>query len=202
MIGRLAGKIVEDSAEGTLVLDVNGVGYEVTVPLGTVGRVAPDERGAVTLFVHTHVREDALLLYGFASLDERAAFKHLISVASIGPKIAMGILGAMSVSELGAAIARAETAKLTKISGVGKKTAERIVLELKDRILAPPSLPATPTAARPAAPTAKGELLTGALTRMGFRPAEAERALSSLGPRVETAPLGELVRDALALLSK
>ncbi|MEO7328767.1 MAG: Holliday junction branch migration protein RuvA, partial [Minicystis sp.] len=194
MIGRLAGKIVEDTAEGTLVLDVNGVGYEVTVPLGTVGRAAPDDAGRVTLFIHTHVREDALLLYGFASLDERAAFKHLISVASIGPKIAMGILGAMSVADLGAAIARAETARLTKISGVGKKTAERIVLELKDRILAPTATQAA-IQARPAAPTAKGELLHGALTRMGFRPAEAERAVTALGARVETAPLGELVRD-------
>jgi Holliday junction DNA helicase RuvA len=201
LIGRLAGTIVEDAADGTLVLDVNGVGYEVTVPLGTVGRATPNDGGVVTLFIHTHVREDALLLYGFASLDERAAFKHLISVASIGPKIAMGILGAMSVADLGAAIARAETAKLTKISGVGKKTAERIVLELKDRILAPTPA-ATAAAPRPTAPTAKGELLHGALTRMGFRPAEAERAVGALGARVETAPLGELVRDALALLSK
>ncbi|MFO0759700.1 MAG: Holliday junction branch migration protein RuvA [Byssovorax sp.] len=201
MIGRLTGKIVEDAADGTLVLDVNGVGYEVTAPLGAVGRLAPDTAGAVTLFVHTHVREDALLLYGFASLDDRAAFRHLISVAGIGPKIAMAILGAMSVADLGAAIARAETVRLTKISGVGKKTAERIVLELKDRILAP-----TPAQAIQAplisAPTAKGELLTSALTRMGFRPAEAERAVSALGARVESAPLGELVRDALALLSK
>jgi len=201
LIGRLAGTIVEDAADGTLVLDVNGVGYEVTVPLGTVGRASPDDAGKVTLFIHTHVREDALLLYGFSSLDERAAFNHLISVASIGPKIAMGILGAMSVADLGAAIARAETARLTKISGVGKKTAERIVLELKDRILAPTPVQAA-TVARPAAPTAKGELLHGALTRMGFRPAEAERAVAALGVRVETAPLGELVRDALALLSK
>jgi holliday junction DNA helicase RuvA len=201
LIGRLAGRLVEDGVDGTLVLDVAGVGYEVTVPIGTVGRAAPDPSGTVTLFIHTHVREDALLLYGFASLEERAAFRHLIGVSNIGPKIAMSILGALAVSELSAAIARGETAKLTKVPGVGKKTAERIVLELKDKLLAPP--PAHPHAAPlPAAGrvSAKGELLHGALTRMGFRPAEAERAVAALGDRVEAEPLGELIREALAVL--
>jgi holliday junction DNA helicase RuvA len=200
LIGRLAGRLVEDGVDGTLVLDVAGVGYEVTVPIGTVGRATPDPAGAVTLFVHTHVREDALLLYGFASLSERAAFRHLIGVSNIGPKIAMSILGALSVSELSAMIARGEAAKLTKVPGVGKKTAERIVLELKDKLLAPP--PTHPQAAKAAAGavSAKGELLHGALTRMGFRPAEAERAMAALGARVDAEPLGELIREALAVL--
>lgn len=200
MIGRITGKIVEDSIDGTIVVDVSGVGYEVMVPLGTVGRATPDATGAVTLAVHTHVREDALLLYGFASGEDRAAFRHLIGVSNIGPKIALSILGAISVPELSAVIARGETVKLTKIPGVGKKTAERIVLELKDKLLAPP--PAHPQASPSAMPsqTAKAELLHGALTRMGFRPAAVERAVSSLGSRVETAPLGDLIRDALALL--
>jgi len=204
LIGRLAGQIVEDAVDGTVVLDVAGVGYEVTVPLGTVGRAAPDPAGKVTLFVHTHVREDALLLYGFASLEERAAFRHLIGVSNIGPKIAMSILGSMTVVELSAAIARGETAKLTKVPGVGKKTAERIVLELKDKLLAPPPAhphpaPGAPPGAAPAA-SPKSELLHGALTRMGFRPSEAERAIAALGARVEEAPLGDLVREALAVL--
>jgi holliday junction DNA helicase RuvA len=201
LIGRLSGRIVEDGADGTLVLDVNGVGYEVTVPLGTVGRLGPSAEGTVTIFVHTHVREDALLLYGFATLDERAAFRHLTAVSNIGPKIAMSILGSLSVAELSMAIARGETARLTKVPGVGKKTAERIVLELKDKLLAPPPAHA-PAVAKAAAPTAKGELLQGALTRMGFRAAEAERAVGALGERVESAPLGELVREALAVLSQ
>jgi holliday junction DNA helicase RuvA len=200
LIGRLTGRIVEDAVDGTVVLDVAGVGYEVAVPLGTVGRAAPDPAGAVTLFIHTHVREDALLLYGFASLDERAAFRHLISVSNIGPKIAMSILGAMSVGELSAAIARGETARMTKVPGVGKKTAERVVLELKDKLLAPP--PAHPHAAPPprVGGSAKAELLHGALTRMGFRPAEAERAIAALGAKVEETPLPELIREALAVL--
>jgi holliday junction DNA helicase RuvA len=200
LIGRLTGKIVEDSIDGTVVVDVSGVGYDVMVPLGTVGRATPDASGAVTLAIHTHVREDALLLYGFATSEDRAAFRHLIGVSNIGPKIALSILGALSVPELSLAIARGETVKLTKIPGVGKKTAERIVLELKDKLLAPPPTHALASATAAPPPTAKGELLQGALTRMGFRPAAVERAVASLGPRVDAEPLGDLIRDALALL--
>jgi holliday junction DNA helicase RuvA len=204
LIGRLVGRLVEESADGAVVLDVRGVGYEVTVPLGTVGRATPDAEGAVTFYVHTHVREDALLLYGFASREERAVFRQLIGISSIGPKIALSILGVLSVGELSAAVARGETGKLTRVPGVGKKTAERIVLELKDKILAAPSpvpgAPATP-AARPAASGAKAELLHGALTRMGYRPAEADRAVAALGARVDAEPLADLVREALAVLA-
>ncbi len=204
MIGRLVGSIVED-VDGTVVLDVRGVGYEVTVPAGTVGRATPDTDGAVTLFVHTHVREDAIQLFGFASRDERAAFRQLIGVSNIGPKIGLNILGSLSVGELAALVSRAETAKLTKVPGVGKKTAERIVLELKDKLLAhaPPATLAPLPAAPPtrAARGAKAELLHGALTRMGYRPAEADRAVSTLGDRVEAEPLADLVREALAVLS-
>jgi Holliday junction DNA helicase RuvA len=201
LIGRLAGRIVDDGADGMLVVDVGGVGYEVMVPLGTVGRLVAND-GIVTLFVHTHVREDALLLYGFASLEDRAAFRLLTGISAIGPKIAMSILGSLSLSDLAVAVTRGETARLTKIPGVGKKTAERIALELKDKLLGPKVALTMPNAAAIPAPTAKAELIHGALTRMGFRPAEAERAIASLGSRVESAPIGELVRDALAVLSK
>jgi Holliday junction DNA helicase RuvA len=202
LIGRLVGSVVED-VEGAVVLDVRGVGYEVSVPAGTVGRATPDAEGAVTLFVHTHVREDALLLYGFASRDERVAFRQLIGVSNIGPKIALSILGTLSVGELAAAVARAETSKLTAVPGVGKKTAERIVLELKDKLQAHalPALASGAPAARPPARGAKAELLHGALTRMGYRPAEAERAVTTLGGRVETELLADLVREALAVLA-
>jgi Holliday junction DNA helicase RuvA len=201
LIGRLVGQVVEESADGTVVLDVGGVGYEVLVPLGTVGRAAPDAGGDVTLFVHTHAREDALLLYGFASRDERAAFRQLIGVSNIGPKIALSILGALSVAELAAAVARGEAAKLTTVPGVGKKTAERIVLELKDKLVAH-AAPLAPTpVAHPAARGAKADLVHSALTRMGYRPAEAERAVAALGARVEAEPLADLVREALGVLS-
>lgn len=201
MIGRLAGRIVDDGADGMLVIDVGGVGYEVMVPLGTVGRLVAND-GVVTVFVHTHVREDALLLYGFASLEDRAAYRLLTGIPAIGPKIAMSILGSLSLSDLAVAVSRGETARLTKIPGVGKKTAERIALELKDKLLSPKVALTLPNAAAVPAPGAKAELIHGALTRMGFRPAEAERAIASLGARVESAPIGELVRDALAALSK
>lgn len=205
MIGRLVGKVVEESADGTAVLDVHGVGYELTVPLGALGRAAAlpsDEGGAITVWVHTHVREDAFVLYGFAAREDRAVFRQLIAVSNIGPKIALSILGALTIAELATAVASGETSKLTRVPGVGKKTAERIVLELKDKLLAaPPALAASTTPAKATPRGAKGDLLHGALTRMGYRPAEAERAVTALGARVETEALSDLLREALAVLS-
>jgi Holliday junction DNA helicase RuvA len=204
MIGRLVGKLVEEAADGAAILDVSGVGYEVIVPLGAVGRAAglAGEGAPLTLWVHTHVREDAFLLYGFATREDRAVFRQLISVSSIGPKIALSILGALSVGELAAAVAGAETTKLTRVPGVGKKTAERIVLELKDKLLAAaPTLTAPSPNAKPAARGAKAELLHGALTRLGYRPAEADRAVTTLGARVEAEGLSDLVREALGILA-
>lgn len=200
MIGRLVGRVVEDAADGTLVLDVHGVGYEVTAPLGTLGRLRASGSEEVTLFIHTVVREDALLLYGFGTLDERSAFRALIGVSSVGPKIAVGILGALGAGELAQAIAHKETARLTKVPGIGKRTAERLVLELEGKLdvsmVAP--LPGAP----PARKGGKAEQLTVTLTTLGFKAAEAERALTSLGSRVESEPIDELVRASLKLLAK
>lgn len=200
MIGRLSGRVVEDGADGMLVLDVRGVGYEVTAPLGALGRAPVDANGEITLFVHTHVREDALSLYGFPTREDRVAFRALIGVSNVGPKIAVSLLGAMSAGELAAAIARGDVARLTKIPGVGKRTAERLVLELKDKL--PASQAALPAPIAPARPGGKSETLQGALTNLGFRPAEAERAVAALGDRVDAEPMGELVRAALALLAR
>lgn len=204
MIGRLVGKLVEEAADGAAILDVQGVGYEVIVPLGAVGRATglAGEGAPLTLWIHTHVREDAFLLYGFATREERAVFRQLISVSSIGPKIALSILGALSVGELASAVAGGETTRLTRVPGVGKKTAERIVLELKDKLLAAAPTLAAPAAAAKAAPRgAKAELLHGALTRLGYRPAEADRAVAALGSRVEAEGLSDLVREALGVLA-
>jgi Holliday junction DNA helicase RuvA len=202
LIGRLSGRIVEDSAEGIVVIDVGGVGYEVTVPLGALGRASRDESGVVTLYVHTHVREDLFALYGFPSRDDRAAFRELIGVSNVGPKIAMALLGSLSAGELASVIARGEVARLVAVPGIGKKTAERLILELKGKLQATPVAPAKGAAPVAPAPEGQAELLTSALTRMGFRPAEAERAVVALGARVKSEPLGDLVRDALAVLSK
>ncbi len=209
MIGRLTGRIVDESPDGMLVVDVNGVGYEVNVPPGALGRAGLSRRSpsdpltdVVLLFVHTHVREDALMLYGFPSAGDRAAFRALISVSNVGPKMALAIVGAMDAHDLAATVARGNVAKLVGVPGIGKKTAERIVLELKDKLAA--SLPTSPAPGRaePRAPEAKAELLFGALTRMGFRGVEAERAMATLGERVDKDPLADLVRDALALLAR
>lgn len=202
MIGRLVGRVVEEDADGSVVLDVSGVGYEVDVPLGTLGRAPRSADGALTLFVHTHVREDAFVLFGFASKEDRAAFRTLIAVSNVGPKMAMSVLGSLSVAELAAAVARSDVKKLVGIPGIGKKTAERLVLELKDKLVPPTHAAPANVATPPSTPTAKGELLHGALTRMGYRPSEADRAVAALAPRTEDAPLAELVREALAVLSK
>jgi Holliday junction DNA helicase RuvA len=204
MIGRLTGTLVADGPDG-VVLDVGGVGYEVSVPLGTMGRVRPDDAGRVTLWIHTHVREDVLALYGFADADDRIAFRALLGVSNVGPKIAVAVLGALPAAELAQAIARQDGAKLKGISGVGKKIADRLLLELRDKL--PPLLgsPVPPVGARPSAiqaPSSGDERLRSVLTGMGFRPAEADRAVSALGPRVGDEPIEALLREALALLAK
>lgn len=204
MIGRLCGKIChEDGA--VCVIDVAGVGYEVTMPLGTTGRLVADAAGAVTVWVHTNVREDALDLFGFASAAERTAFRIVITVPNVGPKLAMSILGSVSVHDLAMLVLRGDTAKLTAIPGVGKKTAERLVLELKGKLDPGPVQSAAAATQASAATGSKAELLTSALTRMGYKPSEADRALAALlqgGRDLESPPLGDLVREALAVLSR
>lgn len=209
MIGRLTGRVAAQEADGNVVLDVAGVGYELAVPLGTLGRARPDEGGRITLWVHTHVREDALSLFGFADEVERAAFRVLLGVSNVGPKIAVAVLGALPAAELAAAVARKDLGALTSVSGVGKRIAERLLLELRDKLPAGPPAPGTALGGppRPAGGTGGGDVderLRGALTGMGFRPAEAERAVGSLrerGLRPDEA-FETLLREALALLAK
>jgi Holliday junction DNA helicase RuvA len=141
-------------------------------------------------------------LYGFPSRDDRAAFRALISVSGVGPKIAVALLGGLSAGELATVIARGEVARLVAVPGIGKKTAERLILELKGKLHAAPVVGAKSAAPVTPSPEGQAELLSSALTRMGFRPAEADRAVAALGARVKTEPLGDLIRDALALLSK
>ena len=208
MIARLTGLLVEE-LDGSLLVDVGGVGYEITAPLGTRGRARLDADGRGTLLVHTHVREDALQLFGFATDADRAAFRVLIGVASVGPRTAISILSALPAPELARAIARKELNTLTSIPGVGKKTAERLLLELKDKLPEGPLGPGGPARPRgeplgvPASsPASKGDLLFGALTKMGYKAGEAERAVAALGSRVEEAELPARLREALALLAK
>ena len=205
MIGRLTGKVIEED-DGTTVLDVNGVGYELVIPLGTIGRSKTDAEGRVTFFVHTHVREDQFSLFGFASEGDRLAFRTLIGVSSVGPKTAIAVLSALPAHELGQAIARKELGKLTSISGIGKKTAERLLLELKDKlsILESPGARVDGAAAAPAAPrpSSNGELLARALVNMGYKSGEADRAIEALGAKAAELPLPDLLKEALAFLAK
>ena len=187
-------------ADSTLTVDVGGVGYEVHVPQGSLGRAgASSAEGArVTLFVHTHVREDIFDLFGFATDMERTVFRLLIGVPNVGPKTALGILSALPPPELASAVADRDLVRLTAISGIGKKTAERLILELKEKL---PRMPALRAAESPERPQGNdtGRLL-GALTNMGFRQPEAERAVAALGDRVGKEPLADLLKAALAKL--
>ena len=197
MIGWLRGRLVNEEPSGALLLDVGGVGYEVMVPLGALARTrsAGDE---IELFVHTHVREDALDLFGFPSEHDRRVFRLLLSIPNVGPKTAVGVLSALSVTDLARAVRSGDLARLSKVPGIGKKTAERLVLELKDKLVAagPEEVSA---GVRPVPSDSRGRLLS-ALTNMGYRAAEAEKAVASLGARVDQAPLGELLKEALAHL--
>jgi Holliday junction DNA helicase RuvA len=204
MIGRLTGKVVAQESDGGVVVDVNGVGYEVAVPLGTLGRARPDDAGRVTLWVYTHVREDALSLFGFSDEIERAAFRALLGVSNVGPKIAIAVLGALPAAELARAVARQDLTALKGITGVGKKIAERLLLELRDKL--PQVMAGSAVGPIAATTTRRGsegeERLRSALTGMGFKLVEADRAIASLGARTDTVPVESLIREALALLSR
>lgn len=131
MIGSLTGAL-QSAAENTLVLNVNGVGYEVFVPKSHLKALAPKQTN-LTLHIHTHVSESAIHLYGFTTANEKKIFQKLITVSGIGPRLALNILSDLSVAQLIGAICRAESDILTSVSGVGKKTAQRVIMELKDK---------------------------------------------------------------------
>ena len=201
MLGWLRGRVLSEEPSG-VILDVGGVGYELTIPVGALGRSVSHADGNVELWVHTHVREDALELFGFSSELERRVFRLLVSVPNVGPKTAVGVLGALSIGDLSHAIAARDLGRLGKVPGIGKKTAERLVVELVDKL--PALVPADALSKSqggklPAAGT--GQLLLKALVNMGYRPAEAERAVQHLGKRVDAEPLSDLLRAALAFLT-
>ena len=197
MIGRLTGTLAGEEPKGTLVIDVAGVGYELFAPAGTAGKLKTDTEGRCIVFVHTHLRSEALELYGFAHESERELFRLLINVPNVGPRTALNVLGALPVVDLISAVSSGDLKRLYQVPGIGKKTAERLVLELKEKLLS-----LQPGQVEVAA--AKGgnrERLVTALTNMGYRSAEAERAVKNLGTRVDSEPIGPLLREALQLLS-
>ena len=203
MIGRLRGTVVERAIDGSIVLDVGGVGYEVFVPLGSLGRLpAPPE--AITLHVHTHVREDQLSLYGFPTADDRAAFRVLMGVSSVGPKLALAVLSHLDARALASAIAREDRNAFSGIPGVGKKIVERLVLELKDKlgfVGMGSSAGAIPSASPlPSLPAGPLQTVASMLVGLGFKPFEAERAVALIAPSAEGKSVDVLVREALAAM--
>jgi Holliday junction DNA helicase RuvA len=204
VIGRLTGVVVAEGVDDSFVLDVGGVGYELVGPMGTVGRARGGSASeTLTFHVHTHVREDALLLFAFATPEDKSVFRTLISVSNVGPKMALAVLSAMPADELARAVSNKDLAKLVAVPGIGKKTAERLLLELKDKLAPVPRRAASERreASHGAGPT-HAELLSGALTRLGYRPNEAERVIQQLGARIEAEPVQALVREALVLLAR
>lgn len=133
MIGRLTGRLAERTP-GHVVLDVNGVGYDVQVPLGTFYALAGDDGRACSLLIHTHVREDAIVLFGFATETERETFRDLLGIGGVGPRVALAVLSGIEPVELEKAVRESDRSRLQRIPGIGKKTAERILLEMRDRL--------------------------------------------------------------------
>ena len=190
MIGRLTGILLEKNPPQVL-LDVHGVGYEVDVPMSTFYNL-PGNGEKVTLLTHFIVREDGQFLYGFASESERYAFRQLIKISGVGGRMAPGLLSGLSVGDLAQAIARQESGRLTKIPGIGKKTAERLLLELKGKLA-----DALPSAAF-AVEDSQHDILN-ALLALGYNDREASAAMKQLPAGLSTS---DGIRQALKLLSK
>ena len=176
MIGLLRGRIA-DKQPNTLIVDVQGVGYEVHVPLSTFYD-AGDTGADITLRIHTHVREDALLLYGFLTELERQLFEKLIGISGIGPKLAIAVLSGMEPRELMTSVQRGDVARLTGIPGVGKKTSERIVLELRDRLGQLPGGTPADSAPITGGDRVRSDLLS-ALQNLGYHRPQAEKAIDA-----------------------
>ena len=197
MIAHLRGRIF-DKQPNRIIVDVNGVGYDVAVPLSTFYGLG--EPGAeIALRIHTHVREDALLLYGFATRLEQDLFERLISVSGIGPKVGLAVLSGIETNELIKAIQRSDLARLTAIPGVGKKTAERIVLELKDRL--PLAAHTQPADGGSVAPSDLKDDVLSALMNLGYNRPLAEKAVDAAIKR-EAADFEQTLRQALRELAR
>ena len=196
MIAQVRGRLLRKEPQEAVV-DVSGVGYRVTIPLSTFYRIG-EPGDEVTLLTHTHVREDALALFGFLTAAEQALFERLIAVSGVGPKLAVSILSGIEAPDLVSALRASDVARLTRIPGVGKKTAERLVLELKDKVQ---GLAATEEAA-PAGPAASAkEDLVSALVHLGYSRPEAERGVARALEEDGNGRFEELLRRSLRILS-
>ena len=191
MIGRITGKLLSKHPP-QIVVDVQGVGYEIDVPMSTLYQL-PAAGAAVTLLTHMIVREDAHLLFGFATEQERTVFRQVLKISGVGARTALSVLSGLSVADLHAAVSQQDSGRLTKIPGIGRKTAERLLLELKDKLNVTVVLK-TADGASSAAPD-----ITNALLSLGYNEKEASWAVKQLPAG---ASVNDGIRQALKLLSK
>ncbi len=201
MIARLTG-ILAESSFSSCVIDVHGVGYEVAIPLSTFDKL-PHPGGEVQLLIHTQVREDAIVLFGFATLEERELFRQLINVSGIGGKLALNVLSAMPVGTFCSAVASGDIKALSRIGGVGKRTAERLVVELRDKLASggPGSIFATAADSAPELAAASDAAL--ALEQLGFKRDAIDKTLKTLLAELPKAEqtVDTLLRQAITRLN-
>jgi Holliday junction DNA helicase RuvA len=196
MIAHLRGKLLAKHPNQAIV-ETSGVGYDVTISVPTFSDL-PATGDEVTLHIHTHVREDLIALYGFLRLAEKRLFEKLITVSGIGPKLAITILSGMAADEMVSAIRGNDIARLTRIPGIGKKTAERMVLELRDKL---PTEGITESPVTPAMSAVEEDVLS-ALMNLGYQRAAAERALVSVEKNGKSSSFEIMFRQTLGVLSK
>jgi len=193
MIGRLTGRLLEKKPP-TLLLDVNGVGYEIEAPMATFYDL-PETGSDVVLHTHLVVRDDAHLLYGFSVETQRNLFRNLLRVNGVGPRVALAILSGLGTEEFLACMAAEDVDRLVRIPGVGRKTAQRLVVELRDRL----GGDATVVAGGGPVPSDPAHEAVSALVALGYRPAEARRAVQGLG--TDGATSEDLIRQALKIVA-
>ncbi len=197
MIARIRGKVLE-ALPGRLVIDVNGLGYLLTVSLSTYDEINPVEGKEVELHTHLHIRETAHTLYGFASVSEKDLFLLLIErVTGIGPAIGMAVLSGMPVDHFKSCVVNGDAAALSQIKGLGKKTAERIILELKDKVGVAEAWQAAAGESVPSAAVDAESALIG----LGYKQVEARKAVAAIAKIKADAPTEDLLRDALRMLN-
>ncbi len=194
MIGQLRGKIIRKQPP-ELMIDVGGVGYELQASMNTFYGLPLDNDAEVTLFTHFIVREDAQTLFAFSSVAERALFRHLLKVNGVGPKMALAIVSGMTESEFRQFIHASDATALSRIPGVGKKTAERLIVEMRDRLPKPDETDSDDTPAQPQRTCSDSDEALNALLALGYKPAQASKMIAPLenkGLAVE-----EIIRQAL-----
>ena len=197
MIGYLEGTVRELQTDRVVVM-AGGVGYLVHIPLSTYYQL--EGRPSVSLLIYTHVREDTLALYGFASSDEKTAFEKLISISGIGPRLAQVILSGIEVGELAEAVMRGDSRRLSAIPGVGKKTSERICLELRDKLVVTGGEATRP---QPPRPEPKKDDVVSALVNLGYKPSNAESAAQAARQELgDETDFSQLLRRALRQLTR